>query len=280
MDFLEFLKILIIGAVEGLTEWLPVGSDIHLFMFRELLGPDMNENFSEVFQAIIRLGSVFSVVLLFWNRIRPFGKDKNQSNVSIPVIALWVKVFAACLPALIIGTAFKSTLNDFFYSGDSTLFFMSIFMILYGVVLVRIEGNSKTAARYSKLSAMPLKLALYLGFFQFLALIPGTSVICITIIGALLFGMGRGPAAEFGFYVSSVGILVDGIITIIRYIHENGVFTGNQTVILMAGTITAFMVSFYTIRLFTDFIKRHDYRPFGYYRIAAGIAVLIYYTVK
>ncbi len=278
MGFIEFLKIVVFGIVEGITEWLPISSTGHLMLVEEFLKPDVSEHFFNVFLVVIQLGAIMAVVLLFWNNIWPFTKDPEQSYVKIPVLALWVKILAACLPAAIIGLLFDDWLDSVFYTGKRGPITVGLMLITYGVLFIVVENKRKDIKpTYNKLATLPLKIAFYIGLFQLLALIPGTSRSGATILGAILVGTNRAVAAEFTFYLAIPVMAGASLLKVVKYLHEYGSFSGNEVVMLMTGSIVAFIVSFFVIKFFLEYIRKHDFKPFGYYRIVAGAVILSYF---
>lgn len=278
MSFLEFIKVVLLGIVEGITEWLPVSSTGHLLLAEQFLKLNVSEHFWTVFLVVIQLGAILAVVLIFWKNIWPFTKDPEQHYVKIPVIALWVKILAACVPAAIIGLLFEDKIDAIFYTKERAPFTVATTLILYGILFIWVENYKKDSKpKYNKLSTLPLKIAFYIGIFQLLALIPGTSRSGATIIGALLIGTNRAVAAEFTFYLAIPVMAGASLLKVVKYLMNYGMFSGNEIVIMMTGSIVAFIVSYFVIRFFLDYIRRHDFKVFGYYRIAAGIVFLIYF---
>ena len=278
MDFAEFVKIIVFGIIEGITEWLPISSTGHLMLAEEFLKPDVSEHFFNVFLVVIQFGAIMAVVLLFWNNIWPFTKDPELNHVKIPVLALWVKILVACLPAAIIGLLFDDFLDSVFYTGSRGPITVGLMLIVYGILFIVVENKRKDIKPvYNKLATLPLKIAFYIGLFQLLALIPGTSRSGATILGALLIGTNRAVAAEFTFYLAIPVMAGASLLKVVKYLGEYGSFSGNEIVMLMAGSIVAFIVSFYVIRFFLNYIRKHDFRIFGYYRIAAGTVILSYF---
>ena len=278
MSFFEFIKVVLLGIVEGITEWLPVSSTGHLLLAEQFLKLNVSEQFWTVFLVVIQLGAILAVVLIIRKNIWPFTKDPEQHYVKIPVIALWVKILAACVPAAIIGLLFEDKIDAIFYTKERAPFTVATTLILYGILFIWVENYKKESKpKYNKLSTLPLKIAFYIGIFQLLALIPGTSRSGATIIGALLIGTNRAVAAEFTFYLAIPVMAGASLLKVVKYLMNYGMFSGNEIVIMMTGSIVAFIVSYFVIRFFLDYIRRHDFKVFGYYRIAAGIVFLIYF---
>ena len=278
MSFVEFLKIVVFGVIEGITEWLPISSTGHLMLAEEFLRPDVSEHFFNVFLVVIQLGAILAVVLLFWNNIWPFTKDPEQSHVKIQVLALWIKILCACLPAAVIGLLLDDWLDSVFYTGNRGPITVGLTLIIYGILFIVVENKRKDVKpAYNKLATLPLRIAFYIGLFQLLALIPGTSRSGATILGAMLIGTNRAVAAEFTFYLAIPVMAGASLLKIVKYLHEYGSFSGNEIVMLAVGSIVAFIVSFYVIRFFLGYIRNHDFKPFGYYRIVAGTIILAYF---
>ncbi len=278
MDFLEFIKILIFGIIEGITEWLPISSTGHLLLAEQFIRLNVTESFWDVFLVVIQLGAIMAVVLVFWNKIWPFNMDKEKHYVHMPKIILWLKILVACVPAAIAGLLFEDLIDSIFYTDKTAPYTVGTTLIIYGILFIVIENyNKKRKAKYNNLSTLTFKVALFIGLFQLLALIPGTSRSGATIIGAIILGTSRSVAAEFTFYLAIPVMAGASLLKIVKFIAENGMFSGNEIVILLTGCIVAFLVSFFVIKFFMDYIKKHDFKVFGWYRIVAGIVVLAYF---
>lgn len=279
MDFLEFLKIVIFGIIEGITEWLPISSTGHLLLAEQFIKLNVSDAFWNVFLVVIQLGAIMAVVLIFWNKIWPFTTDKESHYVKMPKIILWLKILVACLPAAVIGLIFEDLIDSVFYTEKTAPYTVGTTLILYGILFIVIENyNKKRKPQIESLSALTFKTAFWIGVFQLLALIPGTSRSGATIIGAILLGTSRSVAAEFTFYLAIPVMAGASLLKIVKFIAENGMFTGNEIAILLTGCIAAFLVSFFVIKFFMDYIKKHDFKVFGWYRIAVGIIVLVYFS--
>lgn len=279
MDFLEFIKVIIFGIIEGITEWLPISSTGHLLLAEQFIKLNVSREFWDVFLVVIQLGAIMAVVLIFWNKIWPFTTDKEQHFVKMPKIVLWLKILVACLPAAVIGLLFEDAIDSVFYTEKTAPYTVGTTLIIYGILFIIIENyNKKREPKVNSLSMLSFKLAFYIGIFQLLALIPGTSRSGATIIGAILLGTSRSVAAEFTFYLAIPVMAGASLLKIVKFIGDNGMFSGNEIVVLLTGCIAAFLVSFFVIKFLMDYIKRHDFKPFGWYRIAAGAVVLVYFS--
>lgn len=279
MDFLEFIKIVIFGIIEGITEWLPISSTGHLLLAEQFIKLNVSQAFWDVFLVVIQLGAIMAVVLVFWNKIWPFTTDKETHYVKIPKIVLWLKIFVACIPAAIIGLLFEDAIDSVFYTEKTAPYTVGTTLVLYGILFIVIENyNKKREPQINSLATLTFKTAFFIGIFQLLALIPGTSRSGATIIGAILLGTSRPVAAEFTFYLAIPVMAGASLLKVVKFISDNGMFSGNEIVVLMIGCIAAFLVSFFVIKFLMDYIRKHDFKPFGWYRIAAGIVVLVYFS--
>lgn len=281
MSFLEFLKIIIFGIIEGITEWLPISSTGHLLLAEQFVHMNVSDEFWDVFLVVIQLGAILAVVLIFWNKIWPFSLNKEKGYVQMPKIILWLKILAACIPAAIVGLLFDDAIEGIFYTEERAPYTVGSMLILYGILFIIIENyNKKRQPVFDNLDKLPFKIAFIIGLFQLLALIPGTSRSGATIIGAILVGTSRSVAAEFTFYLAIPVMAGASLLKVVKFLSENGMFSGQEIVVLLTGCIVAFLVSFVVIKFFMDYIKRHDFKIFGWYRIIVGIIVLAYFTLR
>lgn len=280
----EFLKAVLFGIVEGITEWLPISSTGHMILLDEFVKLKVSPEFWEMFLVVIQLGAILAVVLLFWNRIWPFGKKNNPypagksgflSWCKRDVWILWFKIIAACLPAAIVGLLFDEYFESLFYNGVC----VAIALIVFGVGFLMIENRNKNAVpRINSLHQITYKTALIIGMFQLIAAIfPGTSRSGATILGALLIGVSRTVAAEFTFFLAIPVMLGASLLKMVKFGFS---FTGNEIMILLTGMATAFLVSVMVIKFLMGYIKKHDFKIFGWYRIVLGILVLLYFGIK
>ena len=282
--FFDVIKAMIYGIVEGITEWLPVSSTGHLILVEEFLPfKSTGEGFFDIFDVVIQLGAIIAVVILFWNKIWPFGLPQNQKNpqpgilgyVKLDKIFLWLKIMVACVPAVIIGLLFDDVFDALFYNPVC----VSIALIVFGVAFIIVENwnkNRKPAVR--RLDDVTFKTALLIGIFQLLAAIfPGTSRSGATIVGALLIGVSRIVAAEFTFFLAIPVMFGASLLKVVKYLADGGSFTGFELVLIMIGTIVSFFVSLFIVRFLMSFIKKHNFKIFGWYRIVLGMIVLLYF---
>lgn len=279
----EFLKAVLFGIVEGITEWLPISSTGHMILLDEFVKLDVSEEFWEMFLVVIQLGAILAVVVLFWNKIWPFGKKNNRHPVGQTgflsyckkdIWVLWFKIIVACLPAAVVGLLFDEFFESLFYNSVC----VAIALIVFGVGFILIENRNKgRRAKIRTLSDVTFTTALIIGMFQLIAAVfPGTSRSGATILGALLIGVSRTVAAEFTFFLAIPVMLGASLLKIVKFGFS---FTGNEVMVLVTGMVTAFLVSVAVIRFLMGYIKKHDFKVFGWYRIVLGIAVLLYFGI-
>ena len=266
---LEILKAILYGIIEGITEWLPVSSTGHLILFEEFMPMDVSPKFWNVFLVVIQLGAILAVVLLFWNKIFPFNfTNKNRPFLKYDIWTLWFKILVACIPAAVIGLLFDEFLEEHLYKSVV----VAIMLILVGIAFLWIENNRKKTARVTRLEDISYKDAMIIGVFQLIAAIfPGTSRSGATILGGLMIGVSRGVAAEFTFFLA---IRVMAGASLLKLIKYGLAFSGMELTLLAVGMVVAFIVSLLVIRFLMSYIKKHDFKIFGYYRIILGIIVL------
>lgn len=276
---LDFLKAILFGIVEGITEWLPVSSTGHMILLDEFVKMNVSEEFWNLFLVVIQLGAILAVVILFWDKIFPFDFSKearaehrvNRKDVWL----LWVKILISCVPAAIIGVLFDDVFDRLFYNGPC----VAIALIVFGIAFIAIETSKKGKEfKVNSIAEITYKTALYIGFFQVLAAIfPGTSRSGATIVGALLIGVARTVAAEYTFYLA---IPVMAGASLLKVLKFDGSMTGSEFMILLVGTVVAFAVSIVVIRFLMGYIRKHDFKVFGVYRIILGLVVLIYFGMR
>lgn len=267
---LEALKVIVLGIVEGITEWLPISSTGHLILVEEFIKLDMSDSFVSMFNVVIQLGAIMAVVLLYFHKLNPFSPKKTEKQKML-TLQLWVKVLIASVPAAIIGLLF----DDFIDAHLMNYVVVAITLILYGVAFIVVEKrheNAKPAVK--RLSDLTIPMVLVIGCFQVLALIPGTSRSGATIIGGLLIGAARGVAAEFTFFLAIPVMFGASFLKIIKFGFH---FTGMEVFLLLLGCVISFAVSVFAIKFLMQYIKNHDFKAFGYYRIVLGIIVLLYF---
>jgi undecaprenyl-diphosphatase len=271
---LEFFKAFLFGIVEGITEWLPISSTGHMILLDEFIELKVSPEFYGMFQVVIQLGAIMAVVILFWNKIFPFGKKEKGIYIKKDIMSLWFKIIVACLPAAVVGILFDETFEALFYNPVC----VSIALIVFGVAFIVIETvNKGKKAKVNSMAELTYTLAMAIGLFQLIAAVfPGTSRSGATILGALILGVSRVVAAEFTFYLAIPVMFGASLLKIVKF---GFAFTGTEIAILAIGMITAFAVSLVVIKFLMGYIKKNDFKVFGWYRIALGIAVLAYFAI-
>ena len=295
MSIIEWLKVILLGIVEGITEWLPISSTGHLILVDEFVKLQQSEAFMEMFNVVIQLGAILAVVVLYWEKLWPFHQKKEcaqsffkkePSNgftkcvhgfcnhyCYMDKIILWFKIVLACVPAMIIGLPF----DDWFEAHFHNATVVSIMLIVYGILFIVIENyNKKRNARINSLDTLTFKDALLIGVFQVLSLIPGTSRSGSTIIGGILLGTSRELAAEFTFFLAIPVMFGASFIKLLKFGLS---FTGIELAVLIVGMVVAFVVSILAIKFLMGYIKKHDFKVFGWYRIVLGILILGYFYI-
>ena len=269
----EILKAILFGIIEGITEWLPISSTGHMILLNEFVTLDVSPEFWEMFLVVIQLGAILAVVLLFWNKIFPF-RFKERPVIQKDIFSLWFKILAACIPAAVIGLAFDDVLDALFYNP----WCVAIALIVFGIAFIVIENKNRNASpKITELSGITYQTAFMIGVFQLLAAVfPGTSRSGATIVGALLIGVSRTVAAEFTFFLAIPVMLGASLLKVVKFGFE---FTGAEAAILLTGMVSAFIVSIIVIRFLMGYIKRHDFKVFGWYRIVLGVVVLLYFAL-
>ena len=267
---LDVLIAVILGIVEGITEWLPISSTGHMILVEQFLHMSTSHEFNSMFRVVIQLGAILAVVVLYFSKLWPFCSPRD-GWIKKDTWILWFKVLVAALPAAIIGLPFDDLLDKLFYNYQT----VAVTLILYGVLFIVVENyNKNRRPRTRKLEALPWSTALLIGVFQILALIPGTSRSGSTILGAILLGCSRSVAAEFSFFLSIPVMFGASLLKLLKFgLH----FTGYEAAILLVGMVTAFVVSILAIKFLMGYIKKNSFKPFGYYRIALGVLVLAYF---
>lgn len=273
ISIIEILKAILFGVVEGITEWLPISSTGHMILLNEFVTLDVSPEFWEMFLVVIQLGAILAVVILFWNKIFPF-RFHEKPVIQKDIFVLWFKILVACIPAAVIGLAFDDVLDALFYNP----WCVSIALIVFGIAFIVIENrNRNMKPKIRELSQITYQTALMIGVFQLLAAVfPGTSRSGATIVGALMIGVSRTVAAEFTFFLAIPVMLGASLLKIVKFGFN---FTGGEAVILLVGMAVAFIVSVIVIRFLMGYIKKHDFKVFGWYRIVLGAAVLLYFAL-
>lgn len=284
MNIVELLKSVLFGIVEGITEWLPISSTGHMILLDEFIKLDVSAEFYSMFQVVIQLGAILAVVVLFWNDFFPFGKKNNQqplaqngilSYVKWDKFMLWFKILVACVPAAVIGLLFDEQLEALFYNYQT----VSIALIVFGIAFIVIENkNADQTSKINSLADITFNTAFLIGIFQLIAAIfPGTSRSGATIVGALLLGVSRTVAAEFTFFLAIPVMFGASLLKLVKF---GFAFTSSELVILIVGMIVAFIVSIIVIKFLMSYIKKHDFKVFGWYRIVLGFIVLGYFLIR
>ena len=295
LDLIEILKTLLLGIVEGITEWLPISSTGHLILVNEFIKLNQDEDFMEMFDVVIQLGAILAVVGLYWNKLWPFHRKRAPKKswfvkeaeegvmksfqtfcnnfCFMDKIVLWLKIVVACLPAIVVGLPFDDWLDAHLMNA----YVVACMLILYGIIFLILEMKNKGKdPQITALKDVTFQTALFIGLFQLLSLVPGTSRSGSTIIGAMLLGVSREVAAEFTFFL---GIPVMFGASALKLVKHGFAFTGDELIVLLIGMVTAFVVSIVSIKFLMGYIKKHDFKVFGWYRIVLGAMVLLYFAL-
>ena len=293
----DIIRSVVLGIIEGITEWLPISSTGHMVLFNALTPMEQTEAFVDFFLVVIQLGAILAVVLLSWNKIWPFhlknaaikpyflqngkplGRFKRFCNnyVHVDRFILWFKILVASIPAAILGLKFDAEIEAML-TGDANAFVVGGALIFYGILFIIIESINKKETVLTT-DDITYKTALLIGLMQCLALVPGTSRSGTTILGAMLLGCSRTVAAEFSFFLSIPAMAGGSGINLIKYLGEGNSFTPDQLIILAVGMVVAFVVSILAIKFLMSYIRKHDFKLFGYYRIVLGIIVILYFAL-
>lgn len=268
---IELLKAVLFGIVEGITEWLPVSSTGHMIILDEFIRLDCTPEFLEMFLVVIQLGAIMAVVILFWNKIVPFQfRDRSRPVVETDKIMLWLKIVIACIPAAIVGILFDDVFEALFYHAIP----VALALIVFGVAFIAVERRNKgRKPKIRKLNDITFQTAFLIGVFQLIAAVfPGTSRSGATIVGALLIGVSRSVAAEFTFFLAIPVMFGASLLKLVKFGFS---FTTMEAGVLVIGMLVSFFVSVFVIRFLMDYIKRHDFQIFGWYRIVLGVIVII-----
>ncbi|WP_303788830.1 undecaprenyl-diphosphate phosphatase [Ruminococcus flavefaciens] len=280
----EIIKTIILGIVEGITEWLPISSTGHLILVSEFLNLDKSDEFKEMFDVVIQFGAILAVVVIFWKKLWPFGKKDNAhplnkspfgQMIKKDIFEMWFKVLAACIPAAAVGLLLDDWIDEHFYNPWT----VAVALIVFGIAFIVVENwNKGKNPKIKTISELTFKAALIIGGFQLIAAVfPGTSRSGATIVGALLIGVSRTVAAEFTFYLAIPVMFGASLLKLVKFGFD---FTGSELVVLLVGCIVSFLVSVFVIKFLMDYIKKHDFKVFGWYRIVLGILVLIFFGIK
>ena len=270
---LDVLKVIILGIVEGITEWLPASSTGHLILVGDVLKPSMSDAFMEMFNVVIQLGAIMAVVVLYFHKLNPFSPRKTSKQKML-TWQMWIKVLIASVPAGIVGLLFNDILDKLFYKP----FPVAVMLIVYGVLFIIVEnrnvGRKPSVRRISELS---VSMLIWIGIFQMLALIPGTSRSGATIVGALIIGVSREVAAEFTFFLAIPAMFGASLLKLVKFGFH---FTGAEFGLLILGCLVSFGLSVVAIKFLMGYIKKHDFKIFGYYRIILGGIIIVVTLVQ
>ena len=278
MEMMEILKAVLFGIVEGITEWLPISSTGHMILLNELVSLNVSDEFYSMFQVVIQLGAILAVVLLFWNKIWPFGKKQNEEPltkhgvgawIKTDIFRLWFRILVSCVPAAVVGLLFDDVLEALFYNYKT----VAIMLILFGIAFLIVENrNHGRHAKVTSLKEITYRLAFWIGMFQLIAAIfPGTSRSGATIVGALMLGVSRTVAAEYTFFLAIPVMFGASLLKLMKF---GFAFSAGELAVLLTGMVVAFVVSLIVIRFLMGYIKKHDFKVFGWYRIVLGAVVL------
>ena len=273
---IELLKAVFLGIVEGITEWLPISSTGHLILVNEFLNLRQSKDFIDMFNIVIQLGAILAVMVIYFKRLNPFQPGKTAREVQL-TWQLWLKVVIACIPSAFFGLL----LDDWMEAHLSNFFVVAIMLVVYGIAFIWIEDrNRRVEPKVTDLARMSYKTAFYIGLFQVLSIIPGTSRSGATILGGIIVGTSRSVAADFTFFLGIPTMFGYSGLKAVKYFIDGNTLTGGQAAILLVASVTDFVVSLFVIRFLMNYIKKHDFTVFGKYRIVLGIIVLLYGAVK
>ena len=270
----EFLKAVLFGIVEGITEWLPVSSTGHMILLEQFVKLESTPEFIEMFRVVIQLGAILAVVLIFWNKLFPFTKHRGSIMIKKNIFIMWCKIVVACIPAVIVGVFFDEKLNELFYNYQT----VAIALIVFGILFIVIENKNKhTLPKINSIKEITFQTAFIIGLFQVIAAVfPGTSRSGATIVGALMIGVSRTAAAEFTFFLA-VPVMFGA--SFLKMLDFGFKFTPVEIMVLITGMASAFIVSIIVIKFLMEYIKKHDFKVFGWYRIVLGLLVIVYFLV-
>lgn len=274
MNFIEILKVIFLGIVEGITEWLPISSTGHMILVDEFINLNVSDEFLSMFFVVIQLGAIFAVLVIYFDKLNVFSKNKTYSEKR-DTVQLWLKVIVACLPAAVLGLMFDDWLDEHLYNYQT----VATTLIIYGVAFIVLENRNSKMANFkvNNLNQLSYKTAFGIGCFQVLSLIPGTSRSGSTILGAILLGVNRKDAAEFSFFLAIPVMLGASFLKLVKF---GFVFTTYELMILLIGMATAFIVSIFAIKFLVGYLKSNDFKVFGWYRIVLGVLVLAYFVAS
>lgn len=272
--FIEILKVILLGIIEGVTEWLPVSSTGHILLLDEFIKLNMSDAFKSMFTVVIQLGAILAVVVIYWNKVWPFKKGQSHLiSISKSKMIMWAKIIVACIPAAIIGIKFDDYIEEHFYN----YFVISLALIIFGILFIIIENRNKESHKklVDSIDKITYKQAFIVGLFQVIAAVfPGTSRSGATILGGIAIGLSRTISAEFTFFLAIPTMFGASLLKLVKFGFS---FTAMEAFVLLLGTAVSFVVSVITIKFLMNYIKNNDFKVFGYYRIALGVLVLIYF---
>lgn len=271
---IEILKAIVLGVVEGITEWLPISSTGHMILVDEFLHLNVTPQFKEMFLVVIQLGAILAVVVLYWHKLWPFGIENKRIVPKKDIWQMWFKVLVSCVPAAVVGVLFDDKLNALFYNWQT----VAIMLILFGIFFLVVETwNKGKTAKIHSIGELTYTSALIIGAFQLIAAVfPGTSRSGATILGAILIGVSRTVAAEYTFFLAVPVMFGASALKLVKF---GFYFTSAEAILLAVGMIVAFVVSILTIKFLMGYIKKHDFKAFGWYRIVLGAAVILYFVL-
>ena len=273
---IEILKAILFGIVEGITEWLPVSSTGHIILLDEFIFLRGSEEFKSMFDVVIQLGAILAVIVLFFHKLNPFAKDKNEKQ-KMMTWSLWFKVCVAIVPSGLVGVLFDDWMDTHLHNG----IVVALMLIIYGIAFILVERrNEGLQPRIKGVHAIDLKTALLIGAFQCLSLVPGTSRSGSTILGAILLGVGRGAGAEFSFFMAIPTMVGASAIKFLKFLLSGVGATGTEITVLIVGCVVSFIVSLLVIKALMEYVRKHSFASFGYYRIGLGAVVLLYFLIK
>jgi len=273
---IEFLKAVLFGIVEGITEWLPVSSTGHLILLDEFVKLDISAAFYEMFQVVIQLGAILAVVVLFFNKLNPFSPKKDEIQKK-DTWQLWFKVVVAVIPSAVIGLLFDDWMDEHLYN----YIVVAAMLVVYGVAFLFVEKwNASRNFKITDVNAIDYRTAILMGAFQCLSLIPGTSRSGATILGAIILGVSRSAGAEFSFFMAIPTMLGASALKLLKYLMEGVQASGTEIMVLIVGCVVSFLVSVAVIRGLMEYVRKHSFSVFGLYRIVLGVAVLGYFAIK
>ncbi|MGN1176586.1 MAG: undecaprenyl-diphosphate phosphatase [Roseburia sp.] len=274
LDFSEILKVILLGIVEGITEWLPISSTGHMLLVDEFITLHMTGEFKEMFFVLIQLGAILAVVLLFWKKMFPFQfTNKQEIFIKKDIFSLWFKVVVACIPGAVVTLLFDDYIDAYLH----TPLVIAGMLILYGIIFILVENqNKKKVPKVQALSDITYQTAFLIGLFQVLSIVPGTSRSGATMIGALIIGVSRVAAAEFTFFLAVPVMFGFSAMKLLKFGFS---FTGAELMVLVLGMFVAFIVSVLVIKILMEYIQKHDFKVFGWYRIVLGVLILFYFCM-